>query len=172
MRRMYSKEQLQKLIDEVSRLIAIEELDKVVPVPSLAKAGYIMQVNSTGTGYQLKNIDELQVPLYWHGLQMGLENSALQFWTCTIINNSSEKINTLAKFIAWAEAITGQVDVPVNGVITIDNVTYPIILVRKLSNGTWAIVYNKMNNQGFQYIGNVDLSDYIDKVDDSTNKLN
>ncbi|MBO7715499.1 MAG: hypothetical protein J6S85_18195 [Methanobrevibacter sp.] len=53
MRRMYSKEQLQKLIDEVSRLIAIEELDKVVPVPSLADAGKVMIVNAQGTGYQL-----------------------------------------------------------------------------------------------------------------------
>ena len=56
MRRMYSKEQLQKLIDEVSRLIAIEELDKVVPAPSLAAAGYVMTVNAAGTGYELKNV--------------------------------------------------------------------------------------------------------------------
>lgn len=55
MRRMYSKEQLQKLIDEVSRLIAIEELDKVVPVPTLADAGKVMIVNAQGTGYQLAN---------------------------------------------------------------------------------------------------------------------
>lgn len=61
MRRMYSKEQLQRLIDEVSRLIAIEELDKVVPVPSLDKAGYLMQVNATGTGYQLKAIADLDL---------------------------------------------------------------------------------------------------------------
>ena len=59
MRRMYSKEQLQKLIDEVSRLIAIEELDKVVPVPSAADNGKIIQVNATGTGYQLAPIGDL-----------------------------------------------------------------------------------------------------------------
>ena len=53
---MYSKEQLNKLIDEVSRLIAIEELDKVVPTPALASAGYVMCVNAAGTGYELKNI--------------------------------------------------------------------------------------------------------------------
>ena len=51
---MYSKEQLQKLIDEVSRLIAVEELDKVVPVPTLADAGKVMIVNATGTGYELQ----------------------------------------------------------------------------------------------------------------------
>ena len=56
MRRMYSKEQLQKLIDEVSRLIAIEELDKVVPLPAIEKAGYVMTVNAAGTGYELKNV--------------------------------------------------------------------------------------------------------------------
>lgn len=61
MRRMYSKEQLQKLIDEVSRLIAIEELDKVVPVPSVATAGYIMQVNEAGTGYELKPLSDLDL---------------------------------------------------------------------------------------------------------------
>lgn len=59
MRRMYSKEQLQKLIDEVSRLIAIEELDKVVPVPSAADNGKLIQVNATGTGYQLAAIGDL-----------------------------------------------------------------------------------------------------------------
>ena len=88
MRRMYSKEQLQKLIDEVSRLIAIEELDKVVPVPSLATAGYIMQVNSAGTGYQLKNIDELQTPLYYHPIYI-LEYQDNSFMlSCVIINQS------------------------------------------------------------------------------------
>lgn len=59
MRRMYSKEQLQKLIDEVSRLIAVEELDKVVPVPSLADAGKVIRVNSDGTGYVLSNGEPL-----------------------------------------------------------------------------------------------------------------
>lgn len=56
MRRMYSKEQLNKLIEEVSKLIAIEELDKVVPLPALEKAGYVMTVNAAGTGYELKNV--------------------------------------------------------------------------------------------------------------------
>ena len=65
MRRMYSKEQLQKLIDEVSRLIAIEELDKVVPVPSVAKAGYYMAVNSAGTGYELVPSPD-STHLFWH----------------------------------------------------------------------------------------------------------
>lgn len=59
MRRMYSKEQLQKLIDEVSRLIAVEELDKVVPVPSLADAGKVMIVNEAGTGYELAAAEPL-----------------------------------------------------------------------------------------------------------------
>ena len=66
MRRMYSKEQLQKLIDEVSRLIAIEELDKVVPVPALADAGKVITVNATGTGYELKSADTKD--LYFHPL--------------------------------------------------------------------------------------------------------
>ena len=61
MRRMYSKEQLQKLIDEVSRLIAIEELDKVVPVPDITKAGYVMVVNAAGTGYQLVSSSAISV---------------------------------------------------------------------------------------------------------------
>lgn len=61
MRRMYSKEQLQKLIDEVSRLIAIEELDKVVPVPATADANKFIQVNATGTGYQLTTAEALSI---------------------------------------------------------------------------------------------------------------
>ena len=78
MRRMYSKEQLQKLIDEVSRLIAIEELDKVVPVPSLAKAGYLMQVNAAGTGYQLAQIGDL----------IDFENTDLKVKTLEQTNNN------------------------------------------------------------------------------------
>lgn len=61
MRRMYSKEQLQKLIDEVSRLVAIEELDKVVPAPKLADAGKYIVVNQTGTGYELTTINPISV---------------------------------------------------------------------------------------------------------------
>lgn len=106
MRRMYSKEQLQKLIDEVSRLIAIEELDKVVPVPSLDKAGYLMQVNSAGTGYQLARLDELVnvKDIYCHPIYCSFKRAGdekLITFTCLIFNNTATPF-TKSSFFSWA----------------------------------------------------------------------
>lgn len=100
MRRMYSKEQLQKLIDEVSRLIAIEELDKVVPVPSLADAGKVMVVNAAGTGYELKT--ETTKTLYFHPISISNEALRPEF-VCSIIviNDSAEPIDTWAKLTSF-----------------------------------------------------------------------
>ena len=106
MRRMYSKEQLQKLIDEVSRLIAIEELDKVVPVPSLEKAGYYMQVNAAGNGYQLVQVPS--TPLYCHPVtiyDVSNEDTSKRFFaTCLIFNNSATAF-TKASFFAFVKEL-------------------------------------------------------------------
>lgn len=109
MRRMYSKEQLQKLIDEVSRLIAIEELDKVVPVPSLAKAGYYMAVNSAGTGYELVASPE-QSHLYFHPIVIVKSSGETQYAiTMTIINNVSTPytLDTIEDFLDELYTLVG-----------------------------------------------------------------
>ena len=105
MRRMYSKEQLQKLIDEGSRLIAIEELDKVVPVPSVAKAGYYMAVNSAGTGYELVPSPD-STHLYCHPCTILTEITSGEYagrkyyLTCLIFNNSATAF-TLGTFQSY-----------------------------------------------------------------------
>ena len=105
MRRMYSKEQLNKLIEEVSKLIAIEELDKVVPVPDISKAGYAMIVNSAGTGYQLENIEDLQKPIYCHPLEIFESNVCVL--TALVFNNSNEVIDSWTKLKAAIHSFGG-----------------------------------------------------------------
>ena len=93
MRRMYSKEQLNKLIEEVSKLIAIEELDKVVPVPSVEKAGYFMRVNNAGTGYELVQTSDSS--LYYHPIYFYFYNEGtLAVLTCIILDNVSTAYTT------------------------------------------------------------------------------
>ena len=158
MRRMYSKEQLQKLIDEVSRLIAIEELDKVVPVPSLAKAGYYMAVNSAGTGYELVPSPE-STHLYYHGIEL-IDYVKKNVAEITILNNSSTSINTLDKLRAWAEAIEGLVIIGAKGCIKISDVVYHLYAIIKSDEGGNHIYkFGYLDSSGFVVSDPVDLDD-------------
>lgn len=167
MRRMYSKEQLQKLIDEVSRLIAIEELDKVVPVPSVAKAGYYMAVNSAGTGYVLVPSPD-STHLYWHGINMYANDGTTANFH--ILNNSSTLIDTLAKVKAWAEAITGDVIIACIGCIKVSDTFRTLMYIVKNSNNTYDLYYMS-DTQGSKRIQNINLEDYFTEVEDASNQL-
>ena len=104
---MYSKEQLQKLIDEVSRLIAIEELDKVVPTPSLAKAGYFMRVNAAGTGYEL--VQTSDSTLYYHPISIIHRGTGDGYCLSFIILNNSGPAFTKATFKAFIDNLYTQI---------------------------------------------------------------
>ena len=171
MRRMYSKEQLNKLIEEVSKLIAIEELDKVVPVPSLAKAGYYMAVNAAGTGYELVASPD-QTHLYYHGLDLSLtgatsdKNSA----QLAIINNSATAIDTIEKFQTWYNSIEGAVLINANGCIKVGGSYKQLICFYKVSS-TRLDIYYVDSSTGMTQITEVNITDYFDRVSDRTNQL-
>ena len=110
-------------------------------------------------------------PIYFHGLDLykGYDVSV----TAHVLNSSSDPINTLAKFIAWAESIPADVNIQCNGNVKINDVNKQCFLLIKSHNDgspTWIIRYR--DDTGSNQETNVDLNDYFDYVFDGVNKIN
>lgn len=107
-------------------------------------------------------------PIYWHGLTLYKGTTVTAF--AHILMNTDTPIDTIAKFIAWANSISEQVIVPIIGNIDISGVFYQAIGIIKRLNTTFDIIY--LDTTGRQYITNVTLSDYYSDVSDAVNRIN
>ena len=111
-------------------------------------------------------------PIYYHGLD--IYKSGYNSIQVHVLNNSNESINTLAKFKAWAEGITGQVDIQVNGAVNIDGTVVSPYLLRKNSSNEYAFYYPNPDTTSLaSYLSkSINLEDYFVNVNDSVNKIN
>ena len=109
MRRMYSKEQLQKLIDEVSKLVAIEEIDKVIPETSLSDSGKVLRVKADGSGYELVSISSA-TPLYCHPITVVLtpygEETKKAKIDCLIFNTRAAAYESFAEMLQEMSSVS------------------------------------------------------------------
>lgn len=107
-------------------------------------------------------------PIYFHGLDIYSINNSVQ---CHILNNSASEIDTIAKFKAWAEGITGNVLVPLTGRIEINNTACIALFIKKNADNTY-IVRGLDTSHAFVQDNDANLSDYFTMMDDYCNKIN
>lgn len=105
-------------------------------------------------------------PIYWHGIDMyRAGETSLQGH---ILNNSATPIDSVAKFKAWIEGISGDVSFTVNGTVKIGNVSYSAFLLRKHGEGNTYSIYYKTDtgytSANFNWEVIQALSDNVNKV--------
>lgn len=111
-------------------------------------------------------IDDMpaQKQLWWHGIQTyEINYSSVNM---VILNDSSDAINTIDKFLAWIDAIVAsgvnQIDVNVSGVVTTGGTSYENIFILRYSAGTTSFTFYYSTPTGYTSI-NFSRSDFASK---------
>lgn len=106
-------------------------------------------------------------PIYWHGIDMyRAGETSLQGH---ILSNSATPIDSVNKFKAWIEGISGDVSFTVNGVIKIGEVSYSAFLLRKYGETNTYSIYYKTDTGYSSASFNWDV---IQALSDNVNKVN
>lgn len=156
MRRMFDEKELVK--------ISVDEIDKVVPTPSLAQAGYYMQVNEAGTGYQLASPDHL----YCHPIYVIFKNAA-QRVVMLIFDKNSQSYDTIAKLITALDLfVTGATRILLSGAFTDSDSNVVIASYMYKSGNTYRLVGYRAND-GVEV--SVVLSENDMSITDGVNQL-
>ena len=126
---------------------------------------YLDKINVSGTNYDLGK------PIYYHGIR-AYHTTKKNYVSLVVLNTSSTLIDSVAKLKQWAENITGDVYIQVNGQIDVDDDSSfkQAILLIKPSNNQWFLAY--FDSTGYDYKYNIDLADYFDTVSDGCNQIN
>ena len=112
--------------------IAESVANDIIEEAELGTIADVLGLDSNG-GLVKETRDSAVKPIYWHGINMykthgsGGGTSAILLH---ILKNNSALINTIDKFKAWCESISGQVIVSCNGTIKYNNVFYPLFIRR------------------------------------------
>lgn len=141
-----------------------------LPLPATAsQGGKVLAVNSAGTGYELKPVEGVS-QIWFHGIELYKVSSKSMF-DLHILNNTSELINTVAKFITWLNSINDYVEVPGNGVVKIDDTWYRLIAIKKYNTTpeTYAFLYD--TGSGYAEMQITGIDDYFDTCSDATNRI-
>lgn len=147
---------------------------------------YVNKINVQGTEYDVEDsripdgTDINVKPIYYHGINLYKETSTtfLSNIHGTILNNSNEAIDTVAKFKQWIESIPGMVIFNCHGVITYNGVARDVLSIFKTYDGESNPVYGlsladyETQDHAYDNIVNVDLDDYFTACSDAKNKIN
>lgn len=112
--------------------------------------------------------------LYYHGLD--LYKAGVNSATATVLNNSLTPINSMTDFCTWAESITGEVKIALNGACIINSSSVDIYLLKKRSNNSYSLYYRNAGGTVSAYSSidiadSTELLDYFDQCEDSVNTL-
>ena len=188
MRRMYSEQELSKIIKEVvDAEVASGEFDETIadyvdaylvehPVDITALEGQTINPARIDVANINGETNPSVKPIYFHGIEM-YSDTNLVTATITILNNSDTPIDTFAKLKTWAETIAnsyGVVRIPAIGDIKVEGSWYSLCFFRCRSDGEggfiWDIYYQ--SSSGRVPLLNIDLEDYYSNITDSYNKIN
>lgn len=110
-------------------------------------------------------------PIYWHGLEFVNTVGASAIVYGHILNNSSDEINSFAKFITWITSFTNSVYFQCHGVIQYEDATRNILCIYKRSNEN-TINFILEAPTGYTVVSNVSLSTFFSGLSDGVNKIN
>ena len=108
-------------------------------------------------------------PIYYHGVDL-YDDTLKQSIQLHILNNSSEPINSVAKIKAWAESITGQVNIQCSGIVYVSDAYQVPFIIIKFDNNTYQYAYG--TNSGVKLATPTDFNDETYRVTDALNKIN
>ena len=164
MRKMYSLKQIEQ--------IANSEVNKIIPKSSVSDENKVIQVGSNGK-YKLATI-EGATPVYWHGINLytATPNQSANVYG-HILNNTNTAIDTIAKFKAWIEGITGFVMFQCHGVAIIEGVKRDILTIFKQSDNSYGMTLAKEgdSDNAFENVYNVNLETLFAVCEDATNQV-
>ena len=179
MRRMYSEQELTKVIKNVvGGMITDGDFDEVInnsiqaymdAHPSLVLTS-LETASLTATSINGENNPSVK-PIYYHGIEMFRDSPEHASITLTILNNSDTAIDTITKVKNWALGLPGKVLISTNGNLYYNSTYYELYGILKKENNNFDL-FCLDDSHAKVRIYDVDFDSLYTGVNDNTNKLN